>query len=127
MWNTNATTTGLSEVLQDFQARFNDNPRAKKLVTGWDRSVLLDASNTGNKFVLAVQDHALREVRKVADFDEDAENLVHLQGDESVLTEIFSGRYNPATALVDGAISIFSSDRDKVKLEALAMILWRLG
>jgi len=61
------------------------------------------------------------------DFDEEAEGLVHLQAEEDVLNEIFSGKYNPATALVDGALAVYSADRDKVKLEALAMVIWRLG
>lgn len=125
MWS--ATTKDLPDVLAEFKARFNDNPRAKKLVTGWNRMVLLDATDSGQRYALMVQDGVLVEVRKVTEFQEGAEDLVHLQADESVLSEIFSGKYNPATALVDGAMAIFSKDKDKVKLEALAMVIWRLG
>jgi hypothetical protein len=125
MWS--ATSKALPDVLAEFKTRFNDNPRAKKLVTGWNRMVLLDATDSGQKYALMVQNGVLEEVRKVTEFKEGADDLVHLQGDESVLSEIFSGKYNPATALVDGAMAIFSKDKDKVKLEALAMVIWRLG
>jgi hypothetical protein len=114
-------------VLQGFKERFNNNPRAGKLVKDWNRIVLLDSTDTGSKFGLVVQDQVLTEVRPMKGFDEEAGDLVHLQAEEDVLHEIFSGRYNPASALVDGALAVYSPDRDKVKLEALAMVIWRLG
>jgi hypothetical protein len=113
--------------LQDFRERFNGNPRAQKLVKDWDRIVLLDSTDTGSKFGLVVKDQVMVEVRAMPDADEEAEGVVHLQAEEDVLHEIFAGRYNPATALVDGALAVYSADRDKVKLEALAMVIWRLG
>lgn len=122
-----SSTNDFVAVLNAFKDMFNNNVRAKKLVTGWDRFVLLDAVNTDQKYALIVQDRELKEVRKVTEVDEDQKDLVHLQADEAVLIDIFSGKYNPATALVDGAMAIFSPDRDKVKLEALAMVIWRLG
>jgi len=67
------------------------------------------------------------EVRSMQDADEEAEGVVHLQAEQDVLQQIFAGQYNPATALVDGALAVYSADRDKVKLEALAMVIWRLG
>lgn len=125
MWTSEKQT--YQNVLQDFKDRFNNNPRAQKLVKDWDRIVLLDATDTGSRFGLVVQEQALTEIRPMPDFDEEAEGLVHLQAEEDVLNEIFSGKYNPATALVDGALAVYSADRDKVKLEALAMVIWRLG
>jgi|SRR5215831_7029452 len=126
MWATN-DSPDLPGVLDEFKARFNSNPRARKLVIDWNRFVLLDAVNTGARYGLVVKDQELVEVRKVNDFDDEADDLVHLQADEAVLLEIFRGKYNPATALTDGALAVFSKDRDKVKLEALAMVIWRLG
>lgn len=126
MW-VEETNSPLPEVLQEFQARFNANPRAKKIATGWNRLVLLDARDSGRKFGLVVRGSELTEVRMLDTFDDSADDLVHLQADEGVLSSIFSGKYNPATALTDGNLAVFSPDRDKVKLEALAMVIWRLG
>ena len=122
-----AATTELPTVLEDFKLRFNTNPRVKRLVDGWNRLVVLDASDTGRKFGLVVHHTELTEVRVLDDFDDGADDLVHLQADEQILRRIFSGDYNPATALTDGNLAVFSKDRDKVKLEALAMLIWRLG
>jgi hypothetical protein len=114
-------------VLDDFKRRFNVNARAKKLVVGWNRLILLDAPDTGSRYALVIKDEILTEVKPVSSHDEDDESVVHLQAEQQVLTEIFSGKYNPATALTDGVLAVFSKERDKVKLEALAMVIWRLG
>jgi hypothetical protein len=114
--------------LRNFQHLFNDNPRVRKLVKNWERIILLNATDTGSKYSLVVQANEMTEVREAVQTEEDqCESLVHLQAEESVLKQIFSGKYNPATALLDGALAVFSEERDKVKLEALAMIIWRLG
>jgi len=125
MWT--SETQAYEGVLQDFKDRFNGNPRAQKLVKDWDRIVLLDSTDTGAKFGLVVKDQVMLEVRSMQDADDEAEGVVHLQAEQDVLQQIFAGRYNPATALVDGALAVYSADRDKVKLEALAMVIWRLG
>src|SRR5258708_4542580 len=120
-------TDAYVSVLDDFKRRFNINPRAKKLVVGWNRLILLDAPDTGSKYALIIKDEILTDVKPMPNYDEDDEALVHLQAEQQVLTEIFSGKYNPATALTDGVLAVFSKERDKVKLEALAMVIWRLG
>jgi hypothetical protein len=125
MWTSEKPT--YANVLQDFKDRFNTNPRAQKLVKDWDRIVLLDSTDTGSKFGLVLKDQVMTEIRPMQDADEEGAGIVHLQAEEDVLQQIFSGRYNPATALVDGALAVYSPDRDKVKLEALAMVIWRLG
>jgi hypothetical protein len=124
MWNIEGKALGT--VLGEFKDRFNCNSRAKKLVTDWNRVVLLEASNTSTKMGLIVKDCAAH-VIDVEALDATAGDIVHLQAEEDILCDIFSGRYNPASALGDGNLAVFSNDRDKVKLEALAMVLWRLG
>jgi len=37
---------------------------------------------------------------------------------------VFSGDYNPAHALIDGELAVFSNEKDKVKLEAITMVIW---
>jgi putative sterol carrier protein len=57
---------------------------------------------------------------------EGGDGQVHMQADEEILKRIFTGDYNPATALIDGNMAVFSAERDKVKLEAIAMVIWGL-
>lgn len=118
----------LETILEDFRERFHSNRRAQKLVKKWNRTILLEATDTGELYTLVVADQAIAAIERGrgAGADEDDEYLVHLQTEESVLMDVFSGRYNPSTALLDGMLSVFSNERDKVKLEALAMVLWGL-
>lgn len=117
--------TALMAALLDFQARFNASGRVKKLVKNWDRRILADATDTGAAFVMVIKDLELREIHEGMPAEKEA-NIIHLQADEPTLVEIFQGDYNPATALIDGVLAVFSDARDKVKLEALAMVIWGL-
>lgn len=116
----------LEATLEDFRERFAANRRAQKLVKKWSRTILLEATDTPEAYTLVVADQAIASIEPGRGADEGDEFLVHLQAEESVLIDVFSGRYNPSTALLDGMLSVFSNERDKVKLEALAMVLWGL-
>jgi putative sterol carrier protein len=117
--------TDLKECLEDFQQRFNTNERVKKLVKNWDRQVLVDATDTGAVYTMHIEDRQLQRIDE-GRAEGDDEYLVHLQASNETLMEIFSGNYNPSTALLDGMLSVFSNERDKVKLEACAMVIWGL-
>ena len=117
--------TDLKECLDDFQQRFNTNGRVRKLVKNWDRQVMVEATDTGAVYTMYIEDQELRRIEE-ARSEGDDEYLVHLQASNETLMEIFSGNYNPSTALLDGMLSVFSNERDKVKLEACAMVIWGL-
>lgn len=126
MWT--AAELDYESTLHNFQHLFNDNPRVKKLIKNWERIILLTATDTGSKYALVITDHKLTEVCNAPQPElDESEGVVQLQAEEAVLKQIFEGKYNPATALLDGALAVFSEERDKVKLEALAMVIWRLG
>jgi hypothetical protein len=117
--------TDLKECLDDFQQRFNTNERVRKLVKNWDRQVMVEATDTGAIYTMYVEDAQMRRIEEGRSEGDD-EYLVHLQASNETLMEIFSGNYNPSTALLDGMLSVFSNERDKVKLEACAMVIWGL-
>lgn len=116
---------GLLASLHDFQDRFNRNPRAHKLVKSWDREILVEATDTDVRYTMTVEGARLADVAS-GEPEGRYPDPVHLQSDEETLVEIFRGAYNPSTALLDGVLAVFSSDKDKVKLEALAMVIWGL-
>ncbi|MBD0339042.1 MAG: SCP2 sterol-binding domain-containing protein [Thermoleophilia bacterium] len=120
-----AQFTDLKECLDDFQQRFNTNERVRKLVKNWDRQVMVEATDTGAIYTMYVEDAEMRRIEEGRSEGDD-EYLVHLQATNETLMEIFSGNYNPSTALLDGMLSVFSNERDKVKLEACAMVIWGL-
>src|SRR4051812_5684400 len=100
MWTANELE--YEATLHHFQHLFNDNPRVKKLVKNWERTILLTATDTGSQYSLIVRAEELAEICNAPVIDRDeSDGVVQLQAEESVLKQIFSGKYNPATALLD--------------------------
>jgi hypothetical protein len=118
---TNYATLG--DCLHDFRSTFNANEHVKKLVKGWDRSIVVEATDTESVFTMIVCDLLVTDVRTGA-HSEDDNDLIHLQASQDNLIRIFSGDYNPANALIDGDLAVFSSEKDKVKLEAISIVIW---
>jgi hypothetical protein len=121
---TTATTNfaTLGDCLNHFQSTFNDNARVKKLIKNWERSIIVEATDTNVTMTMIISDLVMTEVREGAHANED--NPIHLQASQETLIRIFSGDYNPAHALIDGELAVFSSEKDKVKLEAITMVIW---
>jgi putative sterol carrier protein len=85
---------------------------------------LLEATDSDAIFTVTLQGLLITNVKAGNETDPDDDNLVHLQASEENLTRIFSGDYQPATALIDGELAVFSSELDKVKLEAISIVIW---
>jgi len=117
-------TSSLLASLQDFQNRFNNDARVKKLIKGWNRYLKVDGTDTGEIYTLTIQYLAVTNIEAGCTLADDDENVIALQAAQEALVRIFTGKYNPAHALIDGALAVFSGERDKVKLEAIAMIIW---
>jgi SCP-2 sterol transfer family len=117
-------TSSLLASLQDFQNRFNNDQRVKKLIKGWNRFLKVDGTDTGELYTLTIQDLAVTKIEPGCPIADDDPDLISLQAAQEALVRIFTGKYNPAHALIDGALAVFSGERDKVKLEAIAMIIW---
>jgi hypothetical protein len=117
-------TSSLLASLQDFQNRFNNDQRVKKLIKGWNRFLKVDGTDTGEIYTLTIQDLAVTKIEPGCPIADDDQDLIALQAAQESLVRIFTGKYNPAHALIDGALAVFSGERDKVKLEAIAMIIW---
>jgi putative sterol carrier protein len=115
------TESPLLQSLYDFRKRFNDSERVKKLIKNWDRAIMLESIDSNNNYSFTIENNELSQILPGL---VEKDPMIHLQAEESILTRIFSGDYNPASALIDGALAVFSDERDKVKLEAIAMIIW---
>ncbi len=122
------TEEKLATTVLNFQSRFNNHDRVKKLLKKWNRLIFLEATDTERKYTMIVSDQKMTDVEEglMEDHSLNDDTRIHLQADEEILIQIFSGEYNPATAHIDGALAVYSSDQDKVKLEAIAMVIWGL-
>jgi len=112
--------------LGDFQNRFNVNNRAMKLAKGWNRQIRLEPVDNGKRYTMLIRDAQVHEIVDGEPPEASDDQLVRLRANEDILCDIFSGNYNPSTALLDGVLEVYSDSRDKVKLEALAMVIWAL-
>lgn len=116
------TYDNLGDCLRAFQTTFNENGRVKKLIKNWSRMIVVEGTDTGAVLTMAVDDLLMTAVLEGA--HPNGENPIHLQAQQETLIRIFSGDYNPAHALIDGELAVFSSEKDKVKLEAITMVIW---
>lgn len=113
----------LSAVLSHFQGDVNGNPRLKNLLKGWNPSVVLDALDTGRSFTLKLDEGCIADVETGK---HERPHSILIQSTEEVLGRVFSGRLNPARAVLDGDLAVFGSDKDQVKLDAISLVLWGL-
>ena len=107
--------------MQRFRDTVNANDRVKKILAGWDRTILIEATDTESILTLVVEDRFITDITRSAP---DKNDVIHLQATEENLIKIFSGQYDASTALIDGELAVFSSEKDKVKLEAVSIVIW---
>jgi len=119
--------TRLQQSLYDFQQRFNNHERVKKLIKGWNRFLQVSATDKCATFTLTIQDLMISAIKPgTGGMDQEQDDVITVEASEETLVRIFTGKYNPAHAVIDGAMAVYSDERDKVKLEAIAMVIWGL-
>jgi hypothetical protein len=91
------------------------------LLAGWEPVIVLETQDADQVVSLTVQAGRIVEVTSGA---RDAEHKIFVQAEEEVLRQVFSGLLNPARAHLDGTLAVFGTERDKVKLDAISLILW---
>lgn len=111
----------LVEVLGRFAERVNAHERIPRLLVGWDRTIGIEALDSG--IFVSVHVRGQRVVEVAVGGDSDAAH-VNVQGDEDVLKSIFEGVTNPAQAVLDGGLAVFGDEKDQVKLDAITLVLW---
>jgi hypothetical protein len=113
--------TPLRQSLEQFRQQSNSHPRIASLIKGWEPTIVVEATDSGSTHYIPVR--ACR-IDSIAEGSNETRHLVHLRAPEAVLTDVFAGRINPATAFLDGALEIFAEDKDHVKLDAISLVLW---
>jgi hypothetical protein len=120
MSNTDHRET-LTRALSLFQAKVNQHPRLRTLLQGWDRDIVIECDDVDVSDALHVRGSL---VANVSDATPEADVTITMRGSHSVLVDVFEGRRSPATLFLDGDLQVFASDKDQVKLDAIALLLW---
>jgi hypothetical protein len=112
---------GLKTTLEDFQTKVNENQRIEKILKGWAPHIFVEPRGTNERYTMIVADS---KITAVLEGRQEADHLVHLSADPQIMNQVFSGELNPSEAVLDGILSVFASDKDQVKLDAISLVLW---
>lgn len=115
-----AVGMGLRTCLEDFREKVNRHSRIRTLLKDWKRVVVIEVTDTGETFAFIFSDGEIKDLKCEA---VEGEQIL-LRSKEATCRDVFSGALNPATAFLNGQLEVFASDRDQVKLDAIALILW---
>src|SRR6266511_2669781 len=104
-----------------FRDRLNDHPRARSLLRDWDRDISVEATDTEERAVMVLRN---TKIEALVSAPGDAQVVVTVRAPRDLLCAVFSGEMNPTTLFLDGALQVFATDRDQMKLDALSLLLW---
>ena len=113
-----ATADEIAEAYGDWQVRCNGNARLARMLRGWDRTVHLMATDTGDGFTIAVAGSVLADLRQGL---VDTPDLVVSATSED-FADLFWGDLNPSEKYVSGEIVLAGSSEDVMRLDAMSMV-----
>jgi hypothetical protein len=113
-----ATVEEVAEAYAEWQVRCNDNQRLTKMLRGWNRTVHLVASDTGDGFTIAVIDSVLSDLRPGL---VDQPDLIVTATSED-FADLFWGDLNPSEKYLNGEIVLAGSAEDVMRLDAMSIV-----
>lgn len=113
-----ATADEITEAYADWQVRCNANRRLARMLRGWDRTVHLVATDTGDRFTITVSGSVLGDLRTGL---VDQPDLVVSATSED-FADLFWGDLNPSEKYVSGEIVLAGSSEDVMRLDAMSMV-----
>jgi len=113
-----ATAEEIAEAYADWQGRCNGNARLARMLRGWDRTVHLVATDTGDGFTISVAGSVLADLRHGL---VDRPDLVVSATSED-FADLFWGDLNPSDKYVSGEIVLAGSSEDVLRLDAMSMV-----
>jgi putative sterol carrier protein len=115
-----ATADEIAEAYADWKVRCNANQRLAKMLRGWNRTVHLVASDTGDAFTISVAESVLADLRLGL---VDQPDLVVTATSED-FADLFWGDLNPSEKYMNGAIVLAGSPEDVMRLDAMSMVVF---
>jgi hypothetical protein len=115
-----ATVEEVAEAYADWQVRCNANTRLAKMLRGWDRTVHLVASDTGDGFTAGVADSVLSDL--VTGLVGVPDLVVTATSEE--FADLFWGDLNPSEKYISGEIVLAGSAEDVMRLDAMSMVVF---
>ncbi len=117
-----SATYSLSDCLSHFCESVNHNPDVAPLLKGWEPNVIILADDSNEAFTLYIRNCKAERFEQGA--DRAHEHIVEICAKQQVLCGVFSGQQNAASKFLQGELAIFGTDKDQVKLDAIALLVW---
>ncbi|MEQ8966236.1 MAG: hypothetical protein RID91_10450 [Azospirillaceae bacterium] len=113
----------ITDALARFRDDFNANDRVKSLVRNWNRVIRFEADGVDAVWYMAVTDGEMRllDGPPADGGDPVIEVATH---DPEILATSFDGTGSPARAHMDGDLELYCAETDRVKLDAISLVLW---
>jgi hypothetical protein len=115
------TSSALEKCLLEFAQMCNSNTDIPRLLKNWDRYVHVKPHQSTELFTLDV---AAGGVKGVLPGELQGRKTITVSAASDVLIEVFSGRLNPAEALISSGLEVYGAEEDVMKLDAITLVLW---
>ncbi len=115
----------LMSCLQNYQLEFNASDDLGKVLKNWNPHLEISTTDGSLRYSISIQDAKVIDISERS-ADSDKDHSIKIEGSEEILMEIFTGVTNPAEAVLNGDLFVFASDMDKIKLDAISLIIWGL-
>ena len=113
---------GLLNLLREFAVRVNDHPALRRPLAGWSPGFYIEASDTGHTFEVHLVGGRVEGVEPAG--KEPGDEALLLRAATPVLERVFSGALSPLGAYTDGQLEVYGSQKDQIKLDVIALVLW---
>lgn len=117
----NDSEISMQACLLEFASLCNSNTDLHKLIRKWERHVHVEPKDGSTSFTLTVEGGA---VTQVTSGKAQGKQSLTISGPTDVLLGVFSGRINPAEALISMGLETYGAEEDVMKLDAITLILW---
>lgn len=117
--------SALRQALEEFVVRVNGNGLVRRMLADWERRILIEARDTGERYFLVSTGSGVGPVEDAgADVEAGSAADMRITGDAGVLTGIFRGERNPAEEYMAGRVGFHGSSRDEMRLDAVIQYVW---
>jgi hypothetical protein len=112
----------LATLFEEFSQRLNGSARLRPILMKWKPIFHIESRDTGETFKIHIEDGLVRQIVRVAG-EPEGDGLL-LRADQSILQQVFSGQLSPLAAFTDGLLEVYGPQKDQIKLDAIALVLW---
>jgi hypothetical protein len=115
-------TGTLATLLDDFAGQFNGHASLRTMLATWTPQFFIQGRDHGGTFQIHL---AQGQVTRISEaFEEPDDEALLLRADLAVLQQIFTGRLSPLGAYTDGLLEVYGSQKDQIKLDVIALVVW---